>query len=384
MMTDSRPRLLIVDDEAPIRDFLTDAVAEHCTSLLAVADVKEAFRALETGNYDVALTDICMPGCSGTDLLYLAQQFKWDVSIILMTGHASMNVVASSVRLHAADFLLKPFSLDDVLHSITQAYQKLILRREQQKLACQLSSGLQERTAQLAMAQQTIREAYRSSLESLIATLEAREPETYAHSFRVRTYSVHLATLMNYPERLLSRLAYAGLLHDIGKIAVSDEVLLKPGRLTAEEFGRLQVHPVVGERIVRRMGFLHEEANLIRHHHERWDGSGYPDGLRGEEIPLGSRLFAVADTLDAMTSNRCYRSSLTVPDAQKEIARCAGTQFDPQIADVFSTVSPEMWMMLRQSADATANAATIHDLNRNNLRALGPELLELFPSIASP
>ena len=382
MMTDSRPRLRIVDDEAPIRAFLTEAVAEHCSRLLAVADVKEAFRALETGDYDVVLTDICMPGCSGTDLLYLAQQFKWDVSIILMTGHASMNVVASSVRLHAADFLLKPFSLDDVLHSITQAYQKLILRREQQKLAFQLSSGLQERTAQLARAQQTIRDAYRSSLESLIATLEAREPETYAHSFRVRTYSVHLATLMNYPERLLSRLAYAGLLHDIGKIAVSDEVLLKPGRLTAEEFGRLQVHPVVGERIVQRMGFLQEEAKLIRHHHERWDGSGYPDGLRGEEIPLGSRLFAVADTLDAMTSNRCYRSSLTVQDAQKEIARCAGNQFDPRIADVFSTVSPEMWVMLRQSADATASAATIQELNRNNLRALGPELLELFPSIA--
>jgi len=381
-MTDLRPKLLIVDDEAPIRNFLTDAVAEYCADLLAVTDVKEAFRALETGHYDVVLADICMPGCSGMDLLYLAQQFKWDSAIILMTGHASMDVVASSVRLHAADFLLKPFTVNDVMHSVTQAYQKLIVRREQQKLAVQLRSGLQERTEQLELAQRTIRDAYRSSLESLIATLEAREPETYAHSFRVRTYSVHLATLMNYPAHHIPRLAYAGLLHDIGKIAVSDEVLLKPGRLTADEFARLRIHPVVGERIVRRMGFLQDEAKLIRHHHEHWDGTGYPDGLRGEEIPLGSRLFAVADTLDAMTSNRCYRSSLTVVDAQKEVARCAGTQFDPRIADAFSTVSPEMWIMLRQRSDAAANAATIQDPTRSNLRGPALELLELFPSIA--
>lgn len=381
-MTALSPRLLIVDDEAPVRDFLSDAAAEYCSGLLAVPDVKEAFRALETGNYDVVLADICMPGCSGMDLLYLAQQFKWDISTILMTGHASMDVVASSVRLHAADFLLKPFTVDDVVYSVTHAYQKLLLRREQQMLATQLRSGLEERTHQLELARQTIREAHRSSLESLIATLEAREPATYAHSFRVRTYSLHLATLMDYPGHLLPRLAYAGLLHDIGKIAVSDDILLKPGRLTSEEFDRLRVHPVVGERIVRRMGFLHEEAKLIRHHHERWDGSGYPDGLRGQQIPLGSRLFAVADTLDAMTSNRCYRSSLTVNDAQHEIARCAGTQFDPQVADVFSTVAPEMWIMLRRSADAAANAATIQDLNRNNLPDLAPELLELFPSIA--
>ncbi len=381
MMPELSPRLLIVDDEAPVRDFLTEAVAEHCADLLAVADVKEAFRALETGNFDVVLADICMPGCSGMDLLYLAQQFKWDSSIILMTGHASMDVVASSVRLHAADFLLKPFSVGDVIRSMIQAYQKLLLRREQHKVNFQLRSGLQERTEQLELARQTLREAYRSSLESLVATLEAREPETYAHSFRVRTYSVHLATLLSYPSHLLPRLAYAGLLHDIGKIAVSDEVLLKPGRLTSEEFDRLRIHPVVGEKIVRRMGFLQEEAKLIRHHHERWDGTGYPDGLHGEEIPLGSRLFAVADTLDAMTSNRCYRASLTVVDAQQEIARCAGTQFDPRIAEIFSTVSPDMWNLLRQRADAAANAATIKELSRNSLSGVAPELLELFPSI---
>ncbi len=381
-MTELPPRLLIVDDEPPVRDFLSEAVADHCSGLLAVADVKEAFRALESGTYDVVLADICMPGCSGMDLLYLAQQFKWDSAIILMTGHASMDAVAASVRLHAADFLLKPFSVDDVVHAITNAFHRLLLRRKQLEIDMQLRSGLLERTNELEVTRQTLRETYRSSLESLVATLEAREPETYAHSFRVRAYSCHLATLMDYPSHLLPRLAYAGLLHDIGKIAISDEVLLKPGRLTAEEFDRLRVHPSIGERIVRRMGFLQEEAKLIRHHHERWDGRGYPDGMRGQDIPLGSRLFAVADTLDAMTSNRCYRTSLTLADAQREIAACAGTQFDPQIANVFSTVTPDVWLMLRHNADAAANAATIHDLSRSSLPGLAPELVELFPSIA--
>ena len=381
-MTELVPRLLIVEDEAPVREFLSEAVADHCASLLAVADVQEAFRALESGQFDVVLADICLPGCSGMDLLYLAQQFKWDSAIILTTGHASLDLVASSVRLHAADFLLKPFTVDEVLHAITQTYQKLLLRREQMKADVQLRCGLQERTQELEQARQTLRETCRSSLESLVATIEAREPETYAHSFRVRTYAAHLAALTNYPVQLLPRLAYAGLLHDIGKIAVSDEVLLKPGKLTAEEFDRLRIHPVVGEKIVRRMGFLQEEATLIRHHHERWDGRGYPDGLRKEQIPLGSRLFAVADTLDAMTSTRCYRSSLTLDDARKEIARCAGTQFDPAIAQVFASVTPEMWVLLRRRADAAANAATIRELNHSSFPNSAPELLELFPSTA--
>lgn len=381
-MTELTPRLLIVDDEAPVREFLAEAVGEHCEQLLAVADVKEAFRALEASAYDIVLADICMPGGNGMDLLYLARQFKWDSAIILMTGHASMDLVASSVRLHAADFLLKPFTVDDVIHSITQAYQRLLLNRERRKAESQLRFGLRARTEELELTRQTLRETHRAALESMVATLEAREAATYAHSFRVRAYAQHLATLMKYPAELLPRLAYAGLLHDIGKIAVSDAVLLKPGKLTAEEFSRLRVHSVVGERIVRRMGFLDEESKLIRHHHERWDGGGYPDGLCGHEIPFGSRLFAVADTLDAMTSDRCYRSSLTIADARKEIAACAGSQFDPQIAKVFETVSEETWRMIRDEADACAGSAIIPELNWESIPELDPKLLELSPSTA--
>lgn len=376
------PRLLIVDDEVPVREFLTEALAEFCDELAAVGDLREAFRALESKPFDIVLADICLPGCSGMDLLHLSRQFKWDCAIILMTGHASLDLVASSVRLDAADFLLKPFAIDDVVRSISQAYQQLVTRRANVRERNQLTSGLRERTQQLEITRQTLRNTYRSALESMVVTLEAREPETCAHSFRVRAYALHLARLMRHPQAELLRIANAGLLHDIGKIAVSDAILLKPGKLTAEEFKTLQIHPVVGERIVQRMGFLSEEAKMIRHHHEHWNGRGYPDGLCGEQIPFGSRLFAVADTLDAMTSNRCYRSSLTLADARKEIAACAGSQFDPDIAAIFDMVAAQTWFDLRQGADDSARAAITPGFNRDTIPGFSLELLELFPVTA--
>ena len=383
-MTALIPRLLIVDDEAPIRELLTDGLAEFCGEVVAVGDLREAFRLLESSVFDVVLADICLPGCSGMDLLHLARQFKWDCAIILMTGHASLDLVASSVRLHAADFLLKPFAINDVIASITLAYQRLIARREDLKLHTQLSSGLRERTEQLEITRQTLRDTYRSALESLVVTLEAREPQTYAHSFRVRAYALHLAGIMNHPPSMLPRIANAGLLHDIGKIAVSDAILLKPGKLTAEEFKALQIHPIVGEKIVRRMGFLNEEAKMIRHHHEHWNGRGYPDGLCGEQIPFGSRLFAVADTLDAMTSNRCYRASLTLDDTRREIAACAGIQFDPEIAAAFATVPGPVWLEVRQQADDSAHAAIIPEFNREMIPALALEPPELCLATVGP
>jgi putative nucleotidyltransferase with HDIG domain len=253
-----------------------------------------------------------------------------------------MEVVADSVRWEAADFLLKPFSVDAVIRSVARSYQKVVERRESLQSQTQLSLGLRERTIQLENARKSLCHAYRSALESMVAALEAREHGTYAHSYRVRAYAMHLAKLLDYPAVDLSRLAYAALLHDIGKIAVSDAILLKPGKLAPEEFKALQGHSAMGEKIVRRMGFLPEEAKIIRHHHERWDGRGYPDGLREQEIPLGSRIFAIADTLDAMTSDRCYRNSLTITNVQREVRDCSGSQFDPGIASAWRSAASNM------------------------------------------
>ncbi|HVZ19069.1 MAG TPA: HD-GYP domain-containing protein [Terriglobales bacterium] len=225
-----------------------------------------------------------------------------------------------------------------------------------------LVEALRSRTEQLEFTRHLLNDSYRSALETVVATLEAREKETYAHSFRVRAYALHLARSMKYPAADLPRLAHAALLHDVGKVAVPDAILLKPGPLNAKEFELLKSHAVVGERIVNRMGFLAGAGKVIRHHHERWDGRGYPDGIGGCEIPFGSRLFAVADTLDAMTSHRCYRDALTIQDAYDEIHRCTGTQFDPEVAQAFLDVPPETWLRLQREADRDANAAIIPDV----------------------
>ena len=382
-MNEPVPHLLIVDDETPVRDFLTEALEPCCAGVTSVDSLHGALQAFENDQYDVLLADICMPGGTGLDLLALAQQLNWDCAVILMTGHAQMDHVVAGVRLHAADFLLKPFSLDTLQHSVEQSFEKLRQARASRLEHDMLAVGLRERTEQLQAACHLLDDSHRSALESLVATLDAREHETYTHSFRVRAYALHLALAINYPPQDLPLFGYAALLHDIGKIAVSDTILLKPGRLTPQEFTLLKNHSTVGEHIVERMGFLRGADNIIRHHHERWDGRGYPDRISGTAIPLGSRLFAVADTLDAMTSDRCYRKALTLEDARREIERCSGTQFDPSIVRVFTTISSAVLHKLRQAADRDASAAVVPDLSSAGLPFSAAAPSQLSPAVRS-
>jgi putative nucleotidyltransferase with HDIG domain len=361
-MTALVPRLLIVDDEAPVREFLQEALAPMCRDICVAADLRQAMRCSQAHNHDVLLADVCLPGCSGVQLLEMSQQLGWDCAVILMTGHAHIDQVVQGVKLEAADFLLKPFSLDTLGAAVIDAYRKLNRSRQNRREREVLSKGLRERTEELQIMRQSLRDSYRSSLETLVAALEVREHETYAHSFRVRSYALHLAALMNYPAEELQLLAYAAILHDIGKIAVPDAILLKPGPLTPKEFEKLKIHPVIGETIVRRMGFLNGAANIIRHHHERWDGRGYPDGLSQLQVPFGSRLFAVVDTIDAMTSHRCYRKALTLAETRAELLRCARTQFDPAIVEAAVAVSDQCWREWRLSADRDAQDAVIAEV----------------------
>jgi putative nucleotidyltransferase with HDIG domain len=191
---------------------------------------------------------------------------------------------------------------------------------------------------------------YQMTLEALVAALDAREHETFSHSLRVRSYTRHLARRAGFPPALLPSLEHGALLHDIGKVAVADSILLKPGKLTAEEWVEMRKHPIAGDEILRRVPFLRPASAIVRHHHERFDGTGYPDGLKGPEIPLGARIFAVVDTLDAMTSDRTYRKAPGFEAARAEIQRCSGRQFDPHIVELFLRIPPATWMQARSEA----------------------------------
>jgi putative nucleotidyltransferase with HDIG domain len=270
----------------------------------------------------------------------------------MISGSASPDTVIAALRLQASDFLIKPFTVAQLCDSVVRSYGQLLAQREAREYHGMLESSLQRRTRDLENALRMVESNYGATLEALVAALDAREHETFNHSFRVRAYASHLARMVGYPPAFLAQFEQGALLHDIGKIAVSDSILLKPAKLTPEEWVEMKKHPVMGERILNHVPFLAPAAVIVRHHHERYDGGGYPDGLSGEEIPLGARIFAFADTLDAMTSDRPYRVAPGFAAARKEIERCKGGQFDPNITDIFLRVPEQQRRELRQTAEA--------------------------------
>lgn len=196
-----------------------------------------------------------------------------------------------------------------------------------------------------------LEESYEATLSALVAALDAREHEVQAHSQRVSVYTVTLAGMMGIRGRELDDIRRGALLHDIGKIGVSDSILLKPGKLTDEEWEEMKRHPYIGYKILEGIKFLEGAAEIVYTHQERFDGTGYPRGLKGEEIPIGARLFAVSDTLDAMTSDRPYRKALPFDTAWQEIVRCSGTQFDPEVVRLFLKVPKERWIAIKEEID---------------------------------
>lgn len=349
-----RPNVLVVDDEPTVCDAVAEALPSVAGKVAIALNTAQAIATLNSDRFDVVLCDLYMPGGGGLDVLQHASRARLDLGFILMTGKPQVNDIVAACRLHAADILLKPFSLESLQTAVKKAYERVFRIRGERIQRNQLRNGLRHRLLQLEDTRRQLRDSYREIIESMVVILDHREHETCAHSFRVRTYATYLAAAINYPADQLPALSTAALLHDIGKVAVPDRILLKPGKLDPPERLLLQQHPGTGEQIVRRSAMLQDCAPIIRHHHERWDGKGYPDGLAGDKTPLGSRLFALADTLDAMTSDRCYRGALSLEQVHREVERCSGQQFDPALVRVFQAVPDSRWIELRDDADAQA------------------------------
>jgi len=305
---------------------------------------------IESGDFDIIVCDVWMPGASGLDLLSMAQQTRWDVGFILVTGEIQVETVILALRLQASDFLLKPLTAEEITRSVTRTFERLLSLRQARAYKGSLETSIQRRTHELEVALSELESNYQMTLEALVAALDSREHETFSHSLRVRAYTRYLARRAGFPPALLPSLEQGALLHDIGKISVADAILLKPAKLTADEWMEMRRHPVAGDDILKRVPFLRPASAVVRHHHERYDGTGYPDGLKGAEIPLGARLFTVADTLDAMTSDRSYRKGPGFEAARKEVQRWSGRQFDPHIVDLFLKIPPATWLRVRDEA----------------------------------
>ena len=341
-------RILVVDDEANIRRLLERFLARLGHDVVTAPAVPEALALLEGEPFDLVLTDLRMPGPSGLDLLAEVRARRPETRTMLMSAHADMESASAAIEQRIDQLIVKPFELEDIRVRVANSLARGSHERERQEEVRRLESQLRAREADSA---RLIVEGARS----LAAAVEAKDPYTAGHARRVTTYAMVMAAA--HGEIDLQRFELAGSLHDVGKIGIPDAVLNKPGRLTAEEFAAVEKHPEIGVQILEPLIQDTLVLSVVRSHHERWDGKGYPQKLAGEQIPFAARILAVADTLDAMSSSRAYRKGLPWSTVVEEIRRCSGTQFDPAVVALFErTLSQLSQLHAESQAEDAAEA----------------------------
>lgn len=345
--------VLIVDDELSTRKLLAAMLREAGVRCKTAACVDEALRILETESVDAVLSDLQMPGTSGMQFLAQIRLRHRHLAFFMVTGVDDIQVGIEAMKKGADDYLVKPLQIEVVMASLERALQRKRLELEVENYREHLEKMVGERTHQLTSALLQIESGYEDTLQALGAAIDLRDSQTAGHSRRVAMYSTKIAETLGTTEQELKTIARGAWLHDIGKLATPDAILLKPGALTQEEWLIMQRHAEIGYDLVRRIPFLAHAAEIILTHHERWDGSGYPRGLKGVDIPFGARIFAVADTVDAMTSDRPYRSALSIEEAVEEIRCGSGSHYDSQVVSAFLSVAIENWKALRHSIDPT-------------------------------
>jgi putative two-component system response regulator len=333
-------RVLVVDDEKDCRFALADALASKGFEPAVAENGQAALRQIQRdpSAYGLVYTDLRMPEIGGLELVEQVSGLNRTIVNVLLTGYADSTNAVAAMRAGAFDFLAKPFTLGELEMSLARAMdrRRMLLQHEQDRVRLQqlLEKSEAEKKYLLAHHEEELRRIFVSSVRAHARSIEAKDEYTGGHCDRVERYAELLARQHGgFDEKWIFDLRVASILHDIGKIGVRGTILCKPAALTKDEFEEIRTHPAVGGRIVRTLYGCNVEP-AVRHHHERYDGKGYPNGLKGERIPLESRLILIADTFDAMTSDRPYRRAMSTNEALEEIRRNAGTQFDPALVEI--------------------------------------------------
>jgi putative nucleotidyltransferase with HDIG domain len=343
--------VLFVDDEVNILRAVERLLRHEPCEIITASRGSEALEILERHPCHVVVTDQRMPEMSGVDLLSAVRERQPDIVRMMLTGYTEMNVAVDAInRGEIYRLITKPWNDEELKATLRQAFDHFDLKNEirrlnqvtrEQNLKLQdmnrnLEGKVRERTKQLADKHQELRIAYVQTIRALAEAVDAKDAYTRGHSERVGVYASKMARELGLPKEIIERVYISGLLHDVGKIGVRDAVITKPDRLTDEEYEEIKQHPEIGARILQPVEFLSDVVTCVRHHHEWYDGCdrGYPDRLRGDQIPLPSRIILVADTVEAMTSDRPYRQGLELEIVVRELHKFSGTQFDPRCAEV--------------------------------------------------
>ncbi|HWQ31361.1 MAG TPA: HD domain-containing phosphohydrolase [Blastocatellia bacterium] len=364
----TRPSILIVDDDQQVQSVLTEILSEHFDCRIA-SSAFEARELLGRERFQLVLLDINMPGPNGLDFLAQITGLRSAPTVVMISASPDLESPIEAMRRGAYDYLPKPFGLNQVMAVVERALEHQTLREMQREYSLRLERMVEERTARLAEdarqieeqnrrikgMYETLYENYRATLRSLAKALEARDAETRGHSDRVVAYCLKLGQQLGLTDRELLALEQGALLHDIGKIGTPDGILLKAGTLTEEEWLVMRQHIDHGAAIVSEVELLSDALWVIQEHHEKWDGSGYPQGLKGEEISIYARIFAVADCADAITSDRPYREGRPFEAVIEELTICAGTHFDPRVVEAFVSVPLDEWRALREAVQSGHN-----------------------------
>ena len=324
-------RVLFVEDEPELRASVLTYLQKIFAYVESASNGEEGLAAYQAGEFDLVLSDILMPKMNGLEMTQKIRDICPEQEVIIISAYSDPQYFIRAIEIGISAYIIKPVNYAQMNQTLYSSIQKITRFKENRLYRTHLEELVNKRTQALLAAEAEKSENFEQTLFALVSLIENRDIYTGGHSQRVATYSKLIAQAMQFSETECETIYRAGILHDVGKVATPDSVLLKPGKLNTLEYQLIQEHVNVGYRLLSQIPMYRELAEIMRYHHEHYDGSGYPYGLSGEQIPPLSRIMIVADAFDAMTTNRIYKSRKTIPDAIKELQTYAGTQFDPEV-----------------------------------------------------
>lgn len=337
-MTDGPIGVLVVDDEEPIRTALKKYLAQQGYEVSTAASGEEALEVLQRRKIACMLLDVRMPGLSGVDLVPKVMELEPGIALLMLTAVNDATSAALCMQRGAMDYLTKPIELTDLANAIQRSLRQRSTMLEQQKLNQWLKEEVAVRSAEVRSERAKLERLSVATLETLVNALEAKDPYLRGHSSRVADMAAQIAAEMGLSDEQVETVRIAGRLHDMGMIGIREGILAKEGPLTDEEYDSVKDHVVIGSQILAPLMHLDATIGYVRHHHERWDGSGYPDGLKGEAIPLGARILAACEIYDALSTSRPYQEKMSPDVAVERMRELVGTSLDGRVYDALETV----------------------------------------------